>query len=129
MTIAAAIYSRLANYSGVTAITSAIHIDHLPQTPSIPAIVFNVESTERQSAMSADTGVVRADISVVCYSTNADDAETLAAQTRAALQRYSGTVASMVILDCFIIDESIEYNDSGDRNHSVDQSYEVWFRE
>lgn len=128
MTLSVALRSLLIDHSGVSAITTAIHVSHLPQTPSIPAVTFNVENSERQSAFGADTGVVRSSVSVISYQISAALAETLAAQTRAALQRYSGTVEGVVILGSFLEEERMEYDDSPPI-YSIEGYYTIWHRE
>lgn len=130
MSLITALYSRLANHSGTAAIVGTrIMPDHLDQTPTIPSVVYRVESQMRHGAMGADTGLVEAQVFVVSYQSTALLAEALGAQVQAALARYSGTVAGVVINAIFIHDEGAEYDDGGDDNWSHEQGYTVHYYE
>jgi hypothetical protein len=59
-----------------------------------------------------------------CAKTRAG-AKALADQVRAALQRFSGTVASVVLHDCFLVDESTEYEDAT-KVYAVRFDFMVW---
>ena len=101
-----AVRTRLTAHAGSTAlIGTRAYYGALPQNPTLPAVTVQQISAPRLSAMGADVDKVESRQQVrACDSTRAG-MRTLADQIRAALQRYSGTSASVVIHDCFCVNE------------------------
>src|SRR5262245_42213214 len=101
-----AIYSRLSTFAGLTALVAQrIYPIRAPEAVPMPLVVYQRISSYRWSAMKVDTGVARARMQVTAWATQATTAKSVKEQVRKALERWSGTVAGMVILDSYIADE------------------------
>ena len=104
-----AIYTRLSGFSGLTALTSTrIYPGELPPNVNIDedfpdSVVYFPVSGERISAMGSDTGLVRERFQFDGWSRTYDGANAIREQLRLALQRWRGTVATVVIQDTFIV--------------------------
>jgi hypothetical protein len=127
--IEASLQTRLAGYAGLSALVAArIYPEHLPQNPTYPSVVFERQITERESAMGSDVGVVAAVFSVESHGSTFASAMAVATQVLGALQRYSGTVDSIVILDSFVTGEDQDYDpETGTYSKRLD--FQVWHRE
>ena len=108
----AALYTRLSGYAGLTALVGTrIYPNIAPQSVQSPFVTYSRISTTRESAMGADTGLVHVRVQVDCWAAagpNDDgyaDVKAVAAQVRAALQRYDATVGSVVIQDIMLDSE------------------------
>lgn len=124
-----AVYSRLANHAGTAALVSTrIYPDHLPQSPSYPGITYTRLDTERISAMGADTGVVQATLVIRCFAATYAGAKAVALQVLDALQRYSGTTATVVIDDVFVTNQDYDFDDQTG-THEIDLDFQFWHRE
>jgi putative heme degradation protein len=102
-----AIRTRLTSVSAVTALVSTrIYPNVLPQSPTLPALVYQRIDEQRETAMSADPGVVRARMQVSAWATTFGAARNAAEEVRKALQRYRGTPSGSgtEVLDVFIED-------------------------
>lgn len=121
-----AVRTRLTEHAGTTAlIGTRAWYGALPQDATFPACSVQQISAPRISAMGADVDKVESRQQVrACAKTRAG-AKALADQVRAALQRFSGTVASVVIHDCFLVDESPEYEDAT-KVYAVRFDFKVW---
>jgi len=128
MTLESDLLARLDGFAGLTALVStrSYHL-HLPQKPTYPAVTFQRISTERVSAMGADTGDVRARIQTDAWATTIDSAMAVAAQVRAALKRYGGT-NSVTIYDILQESEIPLYEDEIQIYHIV-QDFMVLYKE
>jgi hypothetical protein len=122
-----AVRTRLTEHAGTTALISArAWYGALPQNPTLPAVTVQQISAPRISAMGADVDKVESRQQVrACDSTRAG-AKALADQVRDALQRYSGTVASVVLHDCFLVDETEEGYDAEGKLWSIRFDFMVW---
>jgi len=127
-----AIFSRLSNYAGLTALvgTSPAGIFPViaPQDVARPFVVFQKISNERISAMGSDTDIARARFQFTSYAETHEGARDVGKQVRLALQRYSGVVATVTIDDIFIENELDDY-DPETLLHSKVQDFEVIHRE
>jgi len=105
-----AVRTRLTEHEGTAALIGArAYYAALPQNPDLPACTVQQISAPRLSAMGADVDKVESRQQVrACAGTRAG-MRTLADQVRAALQRYSGTSAEVVIHDCFCVNENEVY--------------------
>ncbi len=106
MAIEEAVYSRLSTFAGLTALVGAppndrIYRVRLPQDVTLPAVRFAKVAVERIGAMGADPGLARARYQFSCWANDPDQARDVAEQIRAALQRWRGTEAGVVIQDSF----------------------------
>lgn len=130
MSIYTEINGRLGGYTGLTALVSTrIYAVRLPQNVTLPAVSFQVISAPRFSNFGADTGDVRYRIQVDCWTSAPHGAsggpDAVAAQVRAALQRYNGGS----IQDVFIEDERDGgFDDEADLFRSI-LEFTVWFKE
>lgn len=111
--VANAVRTRLTEHAGTAAlIVARAYHGALLQDSVLPASIVQQISAPRISAMGDDVDKYEARVQVkACASTRAG-AQALQVQHLAALQRYGGTVASVVIHDCFIADDTgPEYED------------------
>lgn len=113
------LYSRLANYAGLSALVGTrITPGLLNQGAALPAVTFRKISAPRIHQMGSDPGLVEARYEVNCWGDaedNADgfgDIEDVGAQVVAALSRYSGTISSVVVDEIFLEDENNVYEPS-----------------
>ena len=131
MPVEAEIYTRLSGYSALTDLVGTrIFPNQLPQNTTLPAITYHRVSGQRFSAMSGDSGVVKArfqfDIwgdGVKSYKPCIDIREAL----RGALQRYSQTTGTR-IFDIYFLNEFEEYDKVTETQHLV-IDYEINYKE
>lgn len=102
-----AIFDRLSNYAGLTALVGAaasarIYPDEAPPGVARPYIVFWQPGDENHHLSGSDAGIVTARLQFDCYDEDQDDARAVGAQVVAALSRYGGTHAGVVIQTIFI---------------------------
>lgn len=127
--VEASLYSRLSGYAGLSALVGTrIYPDHMPQSPTYPAVVYERQVTERESAMGSDTGNVSALFTVESHATTFTGALNVATQVLGALQRFSGTVDTVVFEDVFVTDEDTDY-DTETHTHIKRLDFMVWHRE
>lgn len=113
-----AVKARLAAVAGVTALISTrVYPVKLPQSATLPAVTYQRVSTIRENAMGADPGVARTRLQVTSAATSYSALKGVTEAVRAALQRYSGTIGGVVVLDVFLDNETDlfgeEENDAG----------------
>jgi hypothetical protein len=78
--------------------------------------------------MGVDVGVAHARIQVSAWGKTFTEAEAVKEQVRAALQRWSGTAAGVVVLDSFVVAEIELYEDEpGIHQHVLD--FTIHYRE
>ena len=112
--ITQAVYDRLSNYSGLTALvpSTRMYPVRAEQKPTRPYLVFRHVGTEpRQGAFDGDIGIADPRITVDCYADTLASARAVSEQVRGAMQRWSGTHASVVVLDSQIEDEFDDYDE------------------
>lgn len=120
MSIEESLFTRLSTHAGLSALVSArIYPLILPQKPTLPAVTYTRVSGERVSAMGADTVIARPRFQVSCFASTYASARAVAAQVRAALQRWRGTVGGVVIQDSFIESEIDLYEDDTKLYHTA----------
>ena len=133
--ITKAIYSRLANYAGLTALVGTkVYSIKVPQGTALPYVVVQTISRRRVSAMGDDIGHVESRVQVSTFADKYDNASTgakqIAAQVRAALQRFSGTVESVVISDIYLEGESDLYDPEPETGvYHIPLDCMVWYQE
>lgn len=105
MSIESAVYTRLAGYAGVSALVGTrIYPLYLPQTPTYPCIAYRKQDATPISLLSADTNIIESRFEIGSFSNTFDQMISLENEVRLAMQRLSGTVDSMVIMDTTIVD-------------------------
>lgn len=130
MSVEKAVYARLSTATGLTALTSTRIAPAVnPQGVTYPSVTFRVISEERVTAMGSDPGIARARVQVDAWSDDFAEAEPVANQVRAALQRYRGTSATVEVLDVFVLNRTHLYQEDPVNVHQVSQDFEVIYRE
>jgi hypothetical protein len=111
MSIENAIYTMLNGHAGLSALVGVrIYPMYLPQTPTLPACAYRLTSAQTISLLATDTNIIEARYEIAVFSKTYDQCVATADQLRQALQRQSGTVETVVILDITIdnIDQSFD---------------------
>lgn len=117
--------------------TARIYPSRIPQTAeksddghALPAIAFLKVGAVRVSAFGDDTGMVRDRYQFSCWADKYTDARNLAEGLRATLQRYRDAAGAggVVIQDCFLIGDSMTYDETVD-SHGVLVDYEIIWME
>jgi len=106
-----AIFTRLTTHAGLSALigTRAYPLQ-APQNAATPFLVYQRVSAQRISAMGNDTGLARGRFQVSCFASTYSSAKDVAAQARAALQRWRGTVNGTTIQDTYFENDVDVYN-------------------
>lgn len=129
MAIEDALYTRLTTHAGLSAlIGTRAYPTLLPEKPTLPAVRYRRISGPRESAMGVDLGIAHARFQLDSFAATYTGARDVAAQVRAALQRYRATVGGVEILDIFVENELHLYEDEL-KIHQVLQDYRVHHRE
>jgi hypothetical protein len=95
-----------------------VYAEVMPQNPTYPAVVYNRITTERDSAMGADSGLVAAVVQFTCFAQSGagvsgyDAALALANAVRGVVQRFR----SGAVQDCFVVNETTTF-EFDTRNH------------
>lgn len=121
--------ARLEAVSAVTDVVGTrIYPEPLRQETTLPAVGYQRVSAQRDSAMGSDTGIARVRMQVSTWATQYSQAKTLATAVRAALQRFRGTVATVEILDVFVLND-LDLHEAEIEVHRVLTDYEILHRE
>ncbi len=129
MSIEDAVFNRLDGHAGLTAlVASRIYPVMSPQNPTTPYVTYQRISTDRVSLLGEDTDIARPRFQISAWSTDRDEVVSVAAQIRDAFQRYSGTNASIVILDSYLENESDLY-EPDTKLYQIPVDFEIWHRE
>lgn len=125
-----ALFTRVTGVAGVTALigTRMYPADSVPQDPTYPFLTYQRVSTQRESVSGSDIALVWARFQFDSFADTYDDAVALAAQVRAALQRYNGTVDGVVIQQVFMANELDDFEASVEKGRVI-QDYIVWYEE
>ena len=108
--VEAAIYSILSSNAGVvTLVSTRIYSLVIPQTCRMPAISYARVSTERESAFITDPGLSTARIQVDVWGETISSVQNISEAVRSALHRYKDTIASVVIDEIHIENETVMY--------------------
>jgi hypothetical protein len=133
-TVEDALYARLSTFAGLVALGAKVYPKRVPQDAGYPAITYQRISGVRISAMGRDTGLAHPRFQVSAFSGGTasvsayDHATQIAAQIRAALQRFRGTVAGVEIQDIFI-DNDTDIGDPNSEIEGIATDVVVWARE
>lgn len=125
----AAIYTRLAAYGNLTALTSTrFYPVIVPQNPTYPLVTYQRTDGPREHCISEDSNAVCPTLQIDSWGKTYASAKAVATQVRAALQRWDDASALPVVLDCLL--ESDEDNYEPDAGvFRVSQTWEIWHRE
>lgn len=122
-------FARLQAVSAVTDLVGTrVFPAPLPQGQTLPAVTYQRVSGARESAMGSDTGVAHPRIQVDCWASSYSGVKALATAVRGALQRYSGTIATVEIQDSFLKNDIDLFEDEIEANR-VMLDFEIWHRE
>lgn len=125
MSVKAAIYNRLSNFSALTSLVSTrIYPGIAPQNTAIPYVTYQQISNESISAMGADTGLERPRFQVDSWSTSPLEADNVAIQVKSALQRYEGTLEGTTIQVIFL-ENDVDIYDHEAGIHHVSTDFEI----
>ena len=129
-----AVKTRLSAVAGVTSIVGSgtaarIYPSVLRQGGAYPAVRYQQIDGLRESAMGSDTGVVSATVQVDSYADTYAAARALANAVRAAMQRFRGTVSSVVIDDVFVASGPNDFYEEQVKKYRCQFDFTVWHRE
>lgn len=100
---AEAVRGRLLAHAGTAAIVSTrVTHDFLPQDPTLPSITVTAIDAIPFSAFGADVDKEQCRVQVDCWAATRTAVMALFVQAKAALQRWSGTVGSVVVTQIFL---------------------------
>lgn len=129
MAAEAALAQRLLSATGVTALVGTrVEPLLLPDNASYPSVVYRTFDREPTSTFADDVALSATSIEVESYGTTYASARATADAVKSALQRWSGTVAGIVVDHVFYEDETADY-DSEARVFVISQDYRLWTRE
>lgn len=134
MSLGAAIVTRLEAVSGVTDLVGTgdaarIYPLALPQRPTLEAITYQVITDIPEHAMGSDPGISHARLQVDCWGNDYTEAVALASAVHAALSRFRGTSAGVVIQDIFAIDKQRDRWEEDVEENRVGQDYRIHYEE
>jgi hypothetical protein len=133
MSVGAALYDRLSNFAGLSALVSTrIYPVLAPQSVTLPYLVYERISGTRIRALTSDTDLAHPRYQFTAFSSDYDESYAIIKQVRLALQRYSGihstTSPSVTIVDCTIETETDLYDPQTElHQHIID--FSIWHRE
>lgn len=124
--IGKAIYGRLQSVSAVTALVSTrVYPDYSPQNATYPFLIYkiigNLPSDTKEGVSKLDT----VQIAIEIYASTYDSANSIAEEVRTVLDRYSGTVETIVI-DSIRFSGSQSFDMNFDEHiYVIEQVYDV----
>ena len=132
MLIEEAIYSYLSGHAGLIALVGTrIYPLVMPQNTILSAVTFSKVSGPRVHAMQQDAGLAYPRFQVSCWGATYKSAKDVAAQVRAALQDFKGTmggVGGVAVSGVFIQDENDLY-EPGTQVYHVALDFTIWHLE
>jgi len=133
MQIGEALYSYLSSYAGLTALVgNRIYPLILPQGVTLPAVTYTQISGPRVHCMGSDPGLTHPRFQVSVWAESYSDMATVAAQVRAALQDYSGTMGGddgVVVQRIFLEDETDRNFEPNTKTFRRDLDFIIWHEE
>lgn len=96
-----ALFARLSGFAGLSAIVAAriYPIGNVPQNPTKPYVTYQQIDEPREHAMGVDPPIRQPRFQFSAWADDSTSCRDVAAQIDAALSRFSGTQASIVIQD------------------------------
>lgn len=132
MVIEEALYTYLSSHTGLTVLVSnRIYPVVMPQGTTLPAVTFSKVSGPRVHAMNRDAGLAHPRFQVSCWGATYKQAKDVAAQVRAALQDFKGTMGGaggVVVSGVFIQDENDLY-EPGTHVYHIALDFIIWHEE
>jgi hypothetical protein len=106
-TLREAMYSRLSSIENLVTLTGGrIYFNARPQGAALPTVAHRVSARSFDHDLSGPTGLSTATWSVDCWSRTELEAAALASLVRGAFDGFSGVIGQVVVLGCFLEDES-----------------------
>lgn len=128
MSIETVLYDRGVAHAGLSAlIGTRLYPGAMPQKCTYPAVSYWRVAASRVPAMGADTGLVRARFQFDIWAEKYADARAVAAQVRAAYQRWR-TTTGVTIQDIYFVGEVDLYEDET-RIHHAALDFEIIYQE
>lgn len=132
MYIEEALFSYLSTYSGLsTLISKKIYPIIAPEGTAVPYVTYTRISGQRFHAFRSDSGMTNPTFQFSCFGTSYSNAKAVAAQLRAALQNYSGTmggVGGVSVQSVLLIDENDLYDDEA-KVYYTTIDFQIFFNE
>lgn len=125
-----AIAARLAAYSGVTAIVGTrISPDVIPAPATWPAIAYRQTYGRQEKGPTTSPGLFMGLFQVSSFAKTRLGAVTLAAQVRAALDRWRATTIAGITIDDCLFESAIDIYDPEADVYYVAADYRLFYRE
>jgi uncharacterized membrane protein YdfJ with MMPL/SSD domain len=82
-------------------------------------------------AFQQDTGMTSKMMQISSWGASLSSAKAVAAQVRAALQNFSGTMGGIggVTVNAVLIESEMDDYDEASKSYVVHQEYEIWYQE
>ena len=126
--VESAISSRLANYSGLTALTSRIFAVIAPDSAATPFVTWRIFNETVMSNFGSDSTPTEVSLQVSIFADDFDSVVNIGIQVKAALQRFRGTVNSVVIQDTFYEGYNDRFDNDGNY-YQRDMDFRVFYEE
>lgn len=128
MSIESVLYDHARTFAGLSALVGTrIYPNLQPQQVADKSVTFRRISSQRVSAMGADTGLVRARYEFDAWADNYDDARAIADQLRLCFQRWNTTTGT-VVQDVYVLND-VELYEDDTQTHHVAVDFEFIYRE
>ena len=134
MIIEEALYTYLSTHAGLSALVSTrVYPVVMPQGCTLPAVTYQKIDGPRVHAMGSDAGLAHPRFQVSCWGSTYKSTKDVAAQVRAALQDYTGTMGGaggVSVGGVFLDDENDLFDDAaGTGVYHVALDFIVWHTE
>lgn len=128
MSIETALYDRLSNYAGLTALVGTrIYPVKAPQNVTDPFVTYFLVTASPIGALAADTDIETPRYQVSGWSLSYDTAKSIGDQIKSALKRYTGTNDGVVIIDSLYLNR-VDLHDPETDYHQDALDFEIWHR-
>ena len=120
---------RLTTYADLLSLISTrVYPMILPQKPTLPAVTYQRIDGPREHGMTEEQDMAHLRIQIDSWAETKADAKGVAAEIMNALERWTDTATSPVILDSFLDNDESSYEP--DTNiHRIRQDWIIWHRE
>lgn len=130
-----ALFARLAGFTSLTVLLAApgtgfsaavYPAGNVPQNAVLPYLTYQLISEPREHAMGADPGIRQPRFQVSVWATGSTEARDIAVQVEAALSRFHGTVAGVLIQDVLKENETDLGRDATTLDYQRALDFVVW---